>query len=109
MKSSFIHRIRAARLLAGILFAAALPVFAQTAATGTIEGRVFNPANGSYLENARITVEGTAMETFTDDTGFYRIVNVPAGSAKLRASFTGMEAEGVVVTVAAGQTMQRDI
>jgi hypothetical protein len=37
--------------------------------TGTIEGRVFNPGTGEYLERARVTLEGTALETFTDNLG----------------------------------------
>jgi len=34
-------------------------------ATGTLEGRVQNPANGTYLEGARVSVEGTALTAFT--------------------------------------------
>ena len=36
---------------------------------GSIEGLVFNPATSEYLENARVTVEGTTSETFTDSGG----------------------------------------
>ena len=32
---------------------------AQSVAVGTIEGRVSNPTNGSYLESARVSREGT--------------------------------------------------
>ena len=35
------------------------------ATTGSIEGRVFNPATGSYVERVRLTVAGTSLETFT--------------------------------------------
>ncbi|MEO6245792.1 MAG: hypothetical protein ABIQ12_10175, partial [Opitutaceae bacterium] len=42
---------------------------AQTAPAGTIEGRVFNPRNGEYIERARVTVDGTGLETFTDSSG----------------------------------------
>ena len=34
-------------------------VDAQTASTGIVEGRVLNVTSGSYLNNARITVNGT--------------------------------------------------
>jgi hypothetical protein len=41
--------------------------------TGTIEGRVSDPASAEFLERVRITVEGTPLETFTDTAGFYRV------------------------------------
>ncbi|MDO8544094.1 MAG: carboxypeptidase regulatory-like domain-containing protein [Opitutaceae bacterium] len=77
--------------------------------TGTVEGRVYNPANGEYLERARITVEGTTLETFTDADGNYRLTNVPVGTAKVRAFFTGFAAQTNAVQVAAGQSVRHDI
>lgn len=76
---------------------------AQSAATGMIEGRVFNPATGENLELARITVEGTSLETFTDADGKYRLTNVPAGAVRVRAFRTGVTSQTQPVTVAAGQ------
>ena len=40
---------------------------AQGAAPGAIEGRVFDAGRGEYLELARVSVEGTAIETLTDN------------------------------------------
>jgi len=80
----------------------------QTAATGTIEGRVFNPANGEYVERARVSVEGTTLETFTDSGGQYRLANVPAGTVSVRVFYTGLEAQTVAVSIAAGAITQRD-
>ncbi len=85
------------------------PLAAQTAALGTIEGKVVNARNGEYLENARVSVEGTLLETFTDFEGSYRLANVPAGSARVRAFFTGMTPQTVEVNVTAGQPATRDI
>lgn len=42
---------------------------AQPAATGDIRGRVQNEATGRYLPNARVTVAGTNLTAFTDETG----------------------------------------
>lgn len=81
---------------------------AQGAGTGTIEGRVYNPDTGEYLERTRITVEGTALETFTDAAGQYRLGGVPAGTANVRAFRTGVMPQTQSVAVAAGQTVQRD-
>ena len=80
----------------------------QALATGTIEGRVFNPRNGEYLERARVTVEGTNLEAFTDSGGQYRLGNIPAGAVKLKVFYTGQAAQTDTVTLAAGQTVQHD-
>ena len=109
---------RATKLPRCVLFFGALVVgmalpfaslHAQAAAVGTIEGRVFNPGNGAYLENARVTVEGTAIEAFTDATGFFRIASVPSGPTKVRVFFTGMEPQTIAIEVPSNGTEQRDI
>ena len=82
---------------------------AQSAATGTIEGRVFDPRRGEYVEKARITVEGTKLEVLTDSTGSYRLANVPAGTAKLLVFYTGLGSQTELVAVAPGGNVQRDI
>ncbi len=81
---------------------------AQTPATGTIEGRVVNPATGEYLELAHITVEGTLLETLSDASGAYRLTNVPAGVVKVRAFRTGIAAQTQTVSVTAVETVQLD-
>src|SRR6266498_1511892 len=87
-----------------LLFATRL--FAQ--ATGTIEGRVTNPATGGVVERAHITVEGTSLETFTDADGYFRLSGVPAGTVQVRALFSGFPSATASVSVAAGQAAQRD-
>jgi iron complex outermembrane receptor protein len=76
--------------------------------TGTIEGRVSDPASAEFLERVRITVEGTPLETFTDTAGFYRVSGVPAGSARVRAAYTGLPPREATVTVSAGRTAVAD-
>lgn len=87
--------------------APALPA-AESAGTGTIEGRVLNTRNGEYIERARVTVDGTALETFTESGGQFRLGQVPAGTAKVRVFFTGLEPRVETVTVPAGAVVQRD-
>jgi len=60
---------------------------------GTIEGRVSNARTGEFMERARVTVEGTALETFTDSAGQFRLTLVPSGVAKIRVFFTGQESQ----------------
>jgi iron complex outermembrane receptor protein len=102
-------RIPAALFAVGATLFLVQPLGAQGNATGGIEGRVSHPGNASYLENARVVIEGTRFETFTDATGAYRFVDVPAGPVKLRTFFTGFEEQTTTVTVAIGQTVQHDI
>ena len=80
----------------------------QSSGTGTIEGRVFNPTSGQYLEKARVTVQGTAIETFTDAIGTYRLVNVPSGSVEVRVTFTGMLARSERLNVGSGEVVKKD-
>lgn len=57
--------------LALLLFAAS--AVAQPAATGIIEGRVTHLRTGDPVELARVTVESTTLETFTDSGGLFRL------------------------------------
>ena len=94
-------------LLAGLLLLAA-NASAQAPASGTIEGRVSNPRTGEYLENARLSIAGTTLETFTDLDGSYRLINVPAGSARVSVFFTGLAPQTAVVNVPPGGITTRD-
>src|SRR5204863_152026 len=78
-------------------------------ARATIEGRVSKLPTGEFLERARLTVDGTTLETFTDADGQYRLTNVPAGTVQVKAFFTGLSLKTETLSVAAGQTLQHDI
>lgn len=90
-----------------LLFSPVVP--AQSPSTGIIEGRVLNSQTGEYLSNARLTVDGTRLETFSDADGDYRLTNVPAGSARLTAFFTGLPPQTSAVTVTGGQRVRHDV
>ena len=82
--------------------------FAADAATGTIQGRVLNAENGQYLSKAVVSVEGTSLQTLTDDFGNYTLSNVPAGVAKLNVKFTGELPATAAVNVTAGTVAHQD-
>ncbi len=84
------------------------PLGAQNQANGTIEGRVFNTTSGEYVENARLTIEGTNRETLSDSGGFYRFASVPAGAVRVRVFYTGLAVQTERVAVVAGQVVPRD-
>jgi len=85
-----------------------LPAGAQTATTGTVSGRVQNSAAKLSLENARVRIEGTNREAFTDVFGEYRFPDLTAGEIKLTAFYTGLTPQTISVTVSPGQTVQLD-
>lgn len=83
---------------------------AQAGAMGSISGIVTNSATGRALEGARVVVQGTTKETFTDKQGNYRFFGVPAGRVVLSISYTGLDTlTDDAVNVTAGTNTRRDI
>ncbi len=105
--------MKTVRLSACLIFVAsllgAICVRAQSPAVGSVEGRVKNAATGTYLNNARVTVKGTNLVTFTDEGGNFRLAGIPSGAVTLRAFFTGLDEKEIALTVLAGQVAQQDI
>ncbi|HUR59694.1 MAG TPA: carboxypeptidase regulatory-like domain-containing protein [Opitutaceae bacterium] len=106
MKNPPTFLARACAALATLVLLAA-SLRAQSA-TGAIEGRVLNSVTGDYVERARVTIEGTGIETFTDSGGHYRIAHAPAGEARLKIFFTGFEPQIAAVPVSPGGVARRD-
>ena len=82
-------------------------MFAQSD-TGTITGRVQNATNGSYLNNARVTVQGTSTLVFTDEFGDFRIGGLPAGAVTVEVSYSGLETQTAQITVDPGAVVSRN-
>ena len=76
--------------------------------SGTIEGRVTNPATGGVVERARVTVEGANVEAFSGADGYFRLGGVPAGTARVRVTFSGFPPAAAEIAMGAGQTVTRD-
>ncbi|MBL9200568.1 MAG: TonB-dependent receptor [Opitutaceae bacterium] len=94
---------RALLALAGFLVSTTL----AAGADAILEGRVAHATLGTYLGNARVTL-GPDRVTFTDEFGHYRFTAVPAGEARVRASYTGLPAVEKAVTLAPGARAQQD-
>ena len=82
---------------------------AESSAPARITGRVSNSATGMYLANARVAVQGTALVTFTDETGTYRLDLVPAGPVSLEVFYTGFDPQQVTLAPAPGAAVERDV
>ncbi len=101
---SYLRRI----LVAAIVACGLCTLSAQSAPAGAIEGRVFNPAGGEYLELVLLTVDGTTLETLSDAGGRYRLTNVPAGSTRVKAFRTGFAEQTQSASVPKSGTAQLD-
>ena len=64
---------------------------AQTAATGVVSGRVYNPATGQYVRNAEVRLQGSSRVVTTAGDGSFTIPNVPAGPANIQVSYIGYD------------------
>jgi hypothetical protein len=77
--------------------------------TGKIEGKV-RDQNGAPINNAQITLAGTAFSALSNPQGYYFINNVPAGTVTVHAAFIGYRAVNVSgVKILAGQTITQDV
>ena len=79
------------------------------AGTGTIQGRVFNPASKEYINNVEVRLEGTNQVTFSAQDGSFLLVGVPAGPATIVVNYSGYNQVKESFTVTAGQTAVREI
>ena len=97
--------LRSVLFLAAAVFGVAV-VHAQS--TGSIEGRVQNATNSLYVKSALVAVEGTTVTALTNQFGEFRLTGVPAGSARVRVTYGGLDSQVLPISVAAGQTAQLD-
>ncbi|MDP3071037.1 MAG: TonB-dependent receptor [Opitutaceae bacterium] len=103
MKTSF-HFIATIALA---LLTLARPAFAAEA-TGTIQGRVFNPATQEYVRNAELAVTGTSLVAYSADDGSYALTGVPAGEVMLTLRYTGYAPGSATLRVGGGTIATRD-
>lgn len=76
---------------------------------GSITGRVQNVISGQYLINARVTIKGTNLQTFTDELGVYHLMEVPSGPVVLQIFYTGMDSQEIMIEVPAGRRVVEDV
>jgi iron complex outermembrane receptor protein len=82
---------------------------AQTPATGTVQGRVYNPVSKEYVRNAEVRLEGTNQVTYTENDGSFQFINVPAGTVEISVTYTGYNPVKESFTVTSGQIATREI
>lgn len=96
------------RCLIGAAALLALPLAALAQATGAVTGRVYNPATGEYIRNAEVSVVGSQQSALSEDGGYYRIANAPAGEITIEVRYTGYDTQRAQITVSSGSTATKD-
>jgi TonB-dependent receptor len=100
--------LRLLMLVAAVLPVVSTPLAAQGVATGTVTGRIFNPATSEYIRNVEVRVAGTDLAVQTEGNGFYQLLNVPAGEVTLNITYPGYNSLTEKLNVTAGATAVRD-
>ncbi|MGH8018843.1 MAG: TonB-dependent receptor [Opitutaceae bacterium] len=103
------HRARGVHWVVAVVLVVVGAVAQSAHAQGTLTGRVVNSATGDALQGARVVIVGTGEEAITDSTGVYRFEDVPAGSAVLAVSYTGLSRAEETVEVAASGITRKNV
>lgn len=77
-----------------------------SAQNGTLEGVVFDAANGEPLVGATVKAGGTGAST--DETGAFTL-SLPAGNYEVEFLYTGFESRRQTVRLVAGQTTKLEV
>jgi TonB-dependent SusC/RagA subfamily outer membrane receptor len=91
----------------GVVAFLPLLAFAQQG-TGTITGRVTETGTALPVADAQVVIVGTTRGARTDAEGRYRITDVPAGQAVVRALRIGYSSTAQNINVAAGGSNTAD-
>ncbi len=104
-------RLRVSFMLLASLASAGVPPAVQAQASrdvGVLVGVVRDSA-GEHLVGADLTVLNSRAGGFSNDTGGFRVLGVPAGRGTLRIRRLGYAPRTVDFTVEAGQSIQLDV
>lgn len=63
-------------------------------------------SGGEHLQYATIAVKGTAIGTFTDETGHFQLTNLPPGEKTVTASCVGYKPVEKIVVLSENQTVE---
>lgn len=76
--------------------------------TGGVKGKITDNLTGNPLQGANVSIDGTPLNTQTDRTGTFRLLQVPAGQQNITISYLGYEDTVISVNVQAGSIASLD-
>lgn len=91
-------------LILNVLFFSSILVFSQNLTDANIFGHVLS--GDVHLPNVHIVLKGTTIGTTTDNTGHYKLINLPVGKYTLRASIIGYKSQEKEVELERGKTIE---
>ena len=92
-------------LLFFCFFFTSISLFSQ----GTVRGTVFDETTGQPIGFANVFIDGTQLGVNTDVNGFYSIVQIPAGTHNLMATFVGYDTARVEIVLTDGQVLTQQL
>jgi len=79
-------------------------LFSQKKTDANVFGHVV--ANNTHIPFATVSIKGTTMGTNTDETGHYKLINLPAGTHTLIARYVGFKPSEKEITIKSGETLE---
>jgi TonB-dependent starch-binding outer membrane protein SusC len=79
---------------------------AQDNATATVHGVVRDASTGTPIQDTRLSIVGTNLQSTTDVRGAFRISGIRPGSVTLQVRRIGYKGADIPLTLAAGQTVE---
>jgi hypothetical protein len=83
-------------------------LFAQDGGGAIVTGQITD-ADRRPLRGAVVSVSGTNQRTLSNEAGFYRLANVPAGEHRIEVSYIGYDSGAATVTAVAGEATRVDV
>lgn len=93
-------------LLVGFLWLITGAAFAQS---GVIRGFIYETGSGEPVLFANVYLENTTLGTVANETGFYTISNIPAGTYQLVVTTIGYDTTREEITLSAGQVINQNL
>jgi len=87
-----------------ILFFYTPILFSQKQTDANVFGHVI--CNNEHIPFATVSIKGTSMGVNTDETGHYKLINLPEGTYTLVARYVGFKPSEKKITIKSGQTLE---
>jgi len=101
--------LRRSGILFLLLIALCSAAYAQTGATGTIKGFVYEKSTGEPMIYTSVFLQGTGIGVQTDVNGYFSIRSVPEGTYTLATTLVGYDTTSMVVRIRANEIVTQKL